>query len=324
MIEMSEKKISGVSIRLHPKDNVVVARKDVAIGTWIESEGIKSRSQVPAGHKIAARDTTEGEAILKYNVVIGFAASDIRAGTYVHSHNVSFQEFDRDYAHSQEYVPTTVLPERERATFEGYVRASGEVGTRNYIGILSTVNCSATVVHKVAEVFRGERLADFPHIDGVVGLSHGTGCGMEMSGEPMPLLRRTIAGYARNPNFAAVLVVGLGCERNQLAGLMEQEQLERGATLQTFIMQEQGGTHKTIQAAIEAVQAMLPAANQARRTTVPASHLRIGLQCGGSDGFSSITANPALGAAMDILVRHGATAARRHGDFVGNTRNLWR
>lgn len=308
MIELQEKQITGVAIRLHPKDNVVVARKDVAIGTAIASEGLRTRSQIPAGHKLAARDIVSGEPILKYNVVIGFASADIPAGTYVHSHNMVFREFDRDYCHGEEYVPTVVLPLAERATFEGYVRAGGEVGTRNYIGILSTVNCSATVVHKVAEAFRDERLAAYPNIDGVVGLSHGTGCGMEMSGEPMHLLRRTIAGYARNPNFAGVLVIGLGCERNQLKGLIEQEGLAENPLFKTFIMQEQGGTRKTVEAAIEAVEGMLEGANAARRTTVPASHLRIGLQCGGSDGFSSITANPALGAAMDILVRHGGTA----------------
>ncbi|WP_235033891.1 UxaA family hydrolase [Pantoea sp. 18069] len=148
----------------------------------------------------------------------------------------------------------------------------------------------------------------YPNIDGVVGLSHGTGCGMEMTGEPMHLLRRTIAGYARNPDFAGVLVIGLGCERNQIKGLIEQEALAENRLFRTFIMQEQGGTRKTVEAAIAAVDEMLEEANAARRTTVPASHLRIGLQCGGSDGFSSITANPALGAAMDILVRHGGTA----------------
>jgi altronate hydrolase len=201
-----------------------------------------------------------------------------------------------------------VLPEAEQATFQGYVRPNGSVGTRNYIGILSTVNCSATVVHKVAEAFKQGLLDAYPHIDGVVGLSHGLGCGMEMSGEPMQLLRRTIGGYARNPNFAAVLIIGLGCERNQMQGLVEQEDLSSGPRLHTFVMQEEGGTRKTIEAAVAAVQAMLPEANQARRSTVSVSHLKVGLQCGGSDGFSSITANPALGAAMDILVRHGGTA----------------
>ncbi|MDB5859857.1 MAG: putative bifunctional protein : D-galactarate dehydratase [Ramlibacter sp.] len=308
MLELSEKRVTGPIIRLHPNDNVVVARIDVAIGTAVPSEGFSSRSQVPAGHKIAARAIRQGEAILKYNVCIGFAAVDIAAGTYVHSHNVTFREYDRDYAWSQDYVETPVLPQEEQATFMGYVRAEGEQGTRNYIGILSTVNCSATVVHKVAEHFNAGRLQEFPHIDGVVALSHGLGCGMEMSGEPMELLRRTIGGYAKHPNFAAVLIIGLGCERNQLSGLMAQEGLEANPRLSTFIMQDTGGTRRTVEAAVAAVQKMLPAANDVRRQPVSASHLKIGLQCGGSDGFSSITANPALGAAMDILVRHGGTA----------------
>lgn len=308
MINISEKQVTGPVIRLHPADNVVVARVPLGIGTPVPSEGITSRSQVPAGHKIASRALVAGEAILKYNVCIGFAATDIPAGTYLHSHNTEFREFDRDYAYGRDYVPTALLPESERATFQGIVRDNGQVATRNYIGILSTVNCSATVVHHIAAAFNESKLADYPNIDGVVALSHGLGCGMEMSGEPMDLLRRTLGGYAHHPNFAAVLIVGLGCERNQLNLLMKDQNLEAGARLHSFVMQETGGTRKTIEAGIAAIEGLLPQANQVKRETVSASHLKIGLQCGGSDGFSSITANPALGAAMDILVRHGGTA----------------
>lgn len=307
MIETSEKKLAGPIIRLHPNDNIVVARVDVAIGESVTSENFTSRSQVPAGYKIAAKKILKGEPILKYNVTVGFANTDIEPGTMVHSHNTEFREFDRDYAYASEYQPTTLLPESDRATFQGYVRANGKVGTRNFIGLLSTVNCSATVVHKIAEWFTHERLKDYPNVDGVVAFSHGIGCGMEMSGEPMQLLRRTMAGYAQHPNLAAALIIGLGCERNQLKGLMEQENLQENSTLHTFIMQETGGTRKTIEAGIEAVKALLPEANKAKRQTVSASHLCVGLQCGGSDGFSSITANPALGAAIDILSRHGGT-----------------
>ena len=307
MIETSGKKLAGPIIRLHPNDNIVVARVDVAIGTEVPSENFTSRSQAPAGYKIASKKILVGEPILKYNVTVGFANTDIEAGTMVHSHNTEFREFDRDYAYASEYQPTTLLPEAERATFQGYVRPNGKVGTRNFIGILSTVNCSATVVNKIADWFTPERLKEFPNVDGVVAFSHDIGCGMEMSGEPMELLRRTMAGYARHPNLAAALIVGLGCERNQLKGLMEQEDLTAGTNLHTFIMQESGGTRKTIEAGIEAVKALLPEANKVKRETVSASHLCVGLQCGGSDGFSSITANPALGAAIDILSRHGGT-----------------
>jgi altronate hydrolase len=302
-----EKKINGPIIRLHADDNVVVARTDVGIGTVVPSEGWTTRSQVQAGHKIAARRIAKGEPIMKYAVTVGFASTDIEPGTWVHSHNTEFREFDRDYAHARDFKPVDLIPEHERATFQGFVRSQGRVGTRNFIGILATVNCSATVVHKIAEWFTPERLADYPNVDGVVAFAHGIGCGMEMTGEPMQLLRRTMAGYARHPNLAAALIIGLGCERNQLKGLMDQENLSAGGNLHTFVMQETGGTRKTIEAGIEAVKALLPEANRARRQTVSASHLCIGLQCGGSDGFSSITANPALGAAVDILARHGGT-----------------
>jgi altronate hydrolase len=307
MIVTSEKRASGPVIRLHSRDNVVVARTDIAIGEPIPGENLVSRSQVPAGYKVATRPIAKGEPILKYNIVIGFAASDITPGSLVHSHNTEFHEFDRDYAFASEYRPVDYVPQAQRATFQGIVRADGRVATRNFIGILSTVNCSATVVRKIAEWFTPERLADYPNVDGVVAFSHSLGCGMEMSGEPMALLRRTIAGYARHANLAAALIVGLGCERNQLGELMADEKLQVGPRLLNFVMQESGGTRRTIEAGVEAVRALLPEANRVARETVAASHLTVGLQCGGSDGFSSITANPALGAAVDLLVRHGGT-----------------
>ncbi|MFO1320793.1 MAG: altronate dehydratase family protein [Burkholderiales bacterium] len=308
MIEIQEKPATGATIRLHANDNVVVARVDVPIGAPLEAEGLTSRSQVPAGHKIAARPIRAGDPILKYNVVIGFANVDIAPGTYVHSHNMSFREFDRDYAHAQDYRPVELLPVSERASFMGIVRANGQVATRNYLGILSTVNCSATVVQRIAAWFTPERLADYPNVDGVVAFSHGTGCGMEATGEPMDLLRRTLAGYARHANLAGCLVVGLGCERNQISTFLQAQRLEENARLRSFVMQETGGTRKTIEAGIAAVKEMLPDADRVARMRVPAAHISVGLQCGGSDGFSSITANPALGAAMDLLVRHGGTA----------------
>lgn len=308
MIETSEKRVTGSIIRLHSSDNIVVARVDIALGAAIEGEGMVSRSQVSAGYKIASTRILKGEPVRKYNVVIGFAAVDIEAGTMVHNHNMEFREFERDYAHASQYRAVALIDEEKQASFQGIVRDDGRVATRNYIGILSTVNCSATVVRKIADWFTPERLADYPNVDGVVAFSHSLGCGMEMTGEPMALLRRTMAGYSRHPNLAGVLVVGLGCERNQLRGLMEDEQLHSGPTLHTLVMQDAGGTRKSIDAGVAAVMAMLPDANRVTRSTVSASHLVIGLQCGGSDGFSSITANPALGAAVDLLVRHGGTA----------------
>jgi altronate hydrolase len=302
------KSFAGPLIRLHPNDNVLIARTPIAAGTALDGGSVVARDRIPAGYKVAATGLRAGEPVRKYNTVIGFAAEDIPAGTMVHSHNIAFREFDRDYAFGEDYRPVKLVPEAERATFEGIVRPDGRVATRNYIGIVSTVNCSATVVHGVADWFTPERLADYPNVDGVVAFAHGLGCGMEMTGEPMALLRRTMAGYIRHANLAAAVVVGLGCERNQIAGLMAEQGLKAGPNLHTFTMQDTGGTRRSIEAGVAAVREMLPEANRVVRETVPASHLVVGLQCGGSDGFSSITANPALGAAVDILVRHGGTA----------------
>ena len=302
------KPFAGPAIRLHPNDNVVIARIDIAQGAEVPEEGLTCLNRIPAGHKVAARAIAKGEPVLKYNTVIGFASNDIRPGTLLHRLNMEFREFDRDYAYAQEYKPTVFLPDAERATFMGIRRADGRVATRNYIGIVSTVNCSATVVHRMADWFTPERLAEFPNIDGVAAFTHATGCGMELSGEPMDLLRRTLSGYIRHPNMAAVLVVGLGCERNQINTLFQAEKLTAGTTLKTFVMQDSGGTRQTIEAGIEAIKALLPEANKVTRVPVDASHITVGLQCGGSDSFSSITANPALGVAMDILVQHGGTA----------------
>ena len=302
------KQPAAEAIRLHANDNVLVARTDLAQGSKIAEEGLICLNRIPAGHKLAARAIAKGEPVLKYNTVIGFASADIAPGTLLHRLNMEFREFDRDYAYARDYKPVDMIPEAERATFMGIVREDGRVATRNYIGIVSTVNCSATVSHRIADWFTPERLAAFPNIDGVAAFTHSSGCGMELSGEPMDLLRRTLAGYIRHPNMAAVLVVGLGCERNQINSLFESEKLSNGTKLHSFIMQDTGGTRKTIEAGVAAIQALLPEANTVKREPVPASHITVGLQCGGSDSFSSITANPALGAAMDLLVRHGGTA----------------
>ncbi len=307
MLDLQEKQAVGPAIRLHPADNVLVARVEIQAGTTLKAEGIVVQDLVPSGYKVAARDLVGGEAVLKYNVTVGFAATDISAGSVLHSHNVEFREFDRDYAYARDFIPIQLLPEAERAVFQGYKRADGRVGTRNFISIMSTVNCSATVVHAIADHFSRERLADYPNVDGVAAFSHDSGCGMEMTGEPMDLLHRTLAGYMQHPNVAASLVVGLGCERCQVGGLFDTQNLEVGPDLRTLVMQESGGTRQTIEAGIEIVEELLIQADQCRRETVPASHITVGLQCGGSDGFSSITANPALGRAVDILSRHGGT-----------------
>lgn len=295
-------------IRLDPADNVVVARVPIAAGTPVPGEAITALQDVPLGHKLAARDLKAGEPIRKYDTVIGYAAADTPAGTWMHSHNVRFDAVEKDYAFGRDYKPTEFLPAAERASFMGYRRADGRVGTRNTIGVFITVNCSATVARRIAAHFHPERLAGWPEVDAVVPFVHDQGCGMEMSGEPMDLLRRTLSGYIRHPNVAGALVVSLGCERNNLARFFESEGLAAGKMLRAVTMQEVGGTAAAIELGIRHVTEMLDEANRATREPCSAEHLVVGLQCGGSDGLSGLSANPALGKAVDILVRHGGTA----------------
>jgi altronate hydrolase len=295
-------------IRLDAADNVVVARLEIAKGALVESEGVTALHDVPLGHKIATRPIRKGDPVLKYNTIIGFAGADIEPGCWMHSHNVLMDDFQKDYRFGQDYRPTALLPPAERATFQGIRRADGRVGTRNYIGVFITVNCSATVARRIANYFDEERLADYPNVDGVVPFVHEQGCGMEMTGEPMDLLRRTLAGYIRHPNVAGALVCSLGCERNNLARFFEEQSLATGKMLKTVTMQQAGGTAAAIEEGKAHIRAMLPEANQVAREPCSAEHIVVGLQCGGSDGFSGLSANPALGKAVDILVRHGGTA----------------
>jgi altronate hydrolase len=297
---------SSLTIRLHPNDDVVIARAQLVGGTQLLDEKITISGLVPPGHKVATRAIKAGEPVRRYNQIIGFASRDIAPGEHVHLNNLAMGAFERDYAFGEDMKPTAYAS--PQATFDGIVRADGRVATRNYIGILSTVNCSATVARGIADHFTQERLADFPNVDGVVALTHGSGCGMDTHGEGMKILRRTLAGYARHPNMAGVLMIGLGCEANQISSLLGATNLSEGPLLQTFSIQDTGGTAKTIAHGIGLVKAMLPHANDVTRQPVPASHITVGLQCGGSDGYSGITANPALGAAVDLLVRHGGTA----------------
>ena len=296
-------------VRLHPQDDVVIARHQLVTGAQIGG-GLAVRGLIPAGHKVAVRAIETGAPVRRYGQIIGFASRPIDAGEHVHMQNLSMGQFDRDYAYGADAKP--LEPQSKTACFMGIVRADGRVATRNYIGILTSVNCSATAARAIADYFRRdihpEALAAFPNVDGVVALTHGQGCAVDAEGEALGLIRRTLGGYARHPNFAAVLIVGLGCETNQIEGLMRSESLTPGAALKTMTIQATGGTARTVAAGIETVKEMLVEANQVQREPVDASHLVIGLQCGGSDGYSGITANPALGAAVDRLVAHGGTA----------------
>jgi altronate hydrolase len=294
-------------IRLHPDDNVVIARATLLPGTPV-ADGVTATERVPAGHKVAVRPIEPGEAVRRYGQVIGFATQPIAPGRHVHVQNCGMGDFAKDYAYGADARPTEYV--EPPATFMGIRRPDGRVATRNYIGVLTSVNCSAHVAGVIADVFRRnpltgqDPLAEFPNVDGVVALTHKTGCGMA-EGEPLTLLRRTLAGYARHPNFSHVVALGLGCEVNQLGGLIAEQRL--AGRLKTMDIQALGGSRRTVEAGVAFIREVLAEANQVAREPVPASELCVALQCGGSDGYSGVSANPALGAASDLVVRHGGT-----------------
>jgi altronate hydrolase len=297
---------ADLTIRLNPADDVVIARIELPAGTEIIKEKVRTSVTVPAGHKIATRDIKVGERVRRYNQIIGFATQPIKPGDHVHVHNLAMGDFQRDYAFCADYQPVDYVA--NPATFLGIKRSDGRVATRNYLGVISSVNCSAHVCRQIAKYFDEDFMAQYPNVDGIVPIHHKTGCGMGSEGEPVDLLRRVLAGYATHANFASVLMIGLGCEANQINNLLSAQGLKRSDKLQTFTIQDTGGTRKTIETGIARIKEMLPDANTVKREDVPASHLILGLQCGGSDGYSGISANPALGAAVDILVRHGGSA----------------
>jgi len=302
----------GRTLVLNSADNIAVALANLEVGTQTR-EGVAIQRRVPRGHKFATRPIRAGEAIVKFGQIIGFAKDAIAAGDWVHEHNCGMGGADgtlkHDYAFAEAAVPPQMVPVAERATFEGYRRANGKVGTRNYIGILTSVNCSATVAKFMAqEIERSGILADYPEIDGIVPFVHGTGCAMDLDGEGYHILKRTQWGYASNPNLGAALLVGLGCEAFQIGRMKEAYGIVENDTFQTMTIQEIGGTRRMVDWGVARIKEMLPIAARARRETVDASELTLALQCGGSDGYSGITANPALGYAADILVRNGGTA----------------
>jgi altronate hydrolase len=299
-------------LRLHPADDVVIAARPLSAGQSVQDSNsidgpstITCLDAIPAGHKLATRDIEVGSPVRRYNQIIGFAAIDIKRGQHIHTQNLMFETFERDYAVGADTKPTPT-PE-SKATFRGYVRPDGRVATRNYIGVISTVNCSASVSRAVAAHFTIEKLAAFPNVDGIVPITHSVGCGMDSNGQGIDVLRRTIAGYSRHVNFAGVVLIGLGCEANQMDALFTAQGLASAPMLKPLVIQTSGGSRQTVAAAVAAIESMLPQANKVTRTEVSASHITIGLQCGGSDGYSGITANPALGVACDLLVAQGGT-----------------
>ncbi|MCA9175282.1 MAG: altronate dehydratase [Planctomycetales bacterium] len=306
--------MTAAALHLHPTDNTCVAVAALQAGELIQAgeHQVQLVEDVPFGHKIALQPIARGRAILKYGQTLGFAARDIEPGQWVHTHNVELGELRLDYAPASE-TPAPPEPMTDQ-TFQGYRRADGRYGTRNYLAVISTVNCSASVARYIAERFNGDALQAFPNIDGVVAFRHQSGCAMQFDGLNHRILNRVSGGIAKHPNIGGVLLVGLGCEQAAMGHLVQsQGLLQIGDNGQShgpvmLSMQDVGGTRKTVEAGIEHVARLLPRANDVRRETAPASELILATECGGSDGNSGITANPAVGVAADLLVACGGTA----------------
>ena len=311
---MSALPLAQVAVCLRPQDNVAIAAKHLPEGTEIESNGrvLRLDRRVGMGHKFALQAIRAGEPVLKYGQIIGFAGGDIEPGAHVHVHNVRADAFERDYAFCRDTPPRPAPAEPRH--FEGFDRGQGRYGTRNYIAIISTVNCSASTSKYISERLRIRgALDEFANVNGVVPIVHKQGCAMQFDGPDHNQLARTLAGFARHPNVAAYIIVGLGCETGTAAHLIEHEHLVQLNGKQkkpplVLSIQECGGIGKTVEAGVKAVAELLPQVNDVKRTRLPASHLILGTNCGGSDGNSGVTANPALGVASDLLVAQGGTS----------------
>ena len=293
-------------LRLSDKDNVVIALRDLESGSTVEGVEPPLSSPINRGHKIATTAIKAGERVYRYGQIIGEAKADIAPGDHIHVHNLGMGGHQQDYGHATAATPLPkITAERQ---FQGYHRAKGKVGTRNYVGIVTTVNCSGSVARFIAEaVEKSGLLEDYPNVDGVVPITHGTGCGMSTTNEGYQALFRTLSGYAQHPNFAGVLLIGLGCEMMQLSNLVGGRSIRPDGELRYMTIQTEGGTRRTIERGLEELKGILEIANRSTRAPAPISEITVGVQCGGSDGYSGITANPALGHASDLLVRHGGT-----------------
>lgn len=297
---------------LNPTDDVAIVLDDVASGDTPEGLDAPARADIAMGHKIARLAVAEGRLVRRYGQFIGRAKTAIAVGDHVHVHNLAMAEDGREAEVGADLRQPAPL---SGATFKGIVRDNGRIGTRNYIGVLTSVNCSATVARRIADAFPDASLPK--GVDGVVAFTHQGGCGGSSLSSDVTLLQRTLAGYAKHPNFHSILIVGLGCEANQIPAWLANEGLEVGANLRALTIQDVGGTARAIEAGIKVVRELVFEAAKVERKPVSASHLAVGLQCGGSDGWSGVTANPALGAAVDLLVAHGGAA------MLSETPEIW-
>jgi altronate hydrolase len=319
---MTSKKFPMVPdvILLSERDNLCVAARELNVGARVSvgDRTVELAEAVPQGHKIALTTIRIGDPAIKFGQIIGFAASPIEPGEWIHTHNLSAGEFARDCPRATE-VPANPPP-LEGQTFLGYRRADGHAGTRNYLAIISSVNCSASVSRYIARRFDAAALADYPNVDGVVAFTYGGGCGIQFDGLQHQIYNRVLGGIARHPNIGGYLLIGLGCETATIGHLISDQRLVqiRGTSLSltpdsrpptpVLSIQDQGGTQRTIDEGLRLVAEMLPRVNDVRREPIPANEIVLGTNCGGSDGNSGITANPALGVAADMLVAAGGTA----------------
>ncbi|MCG8643192.1 MAG: altronate dehydratase family protein [Desulfobacterales bacterium] len=296
-----------VTIKIHPSDNVVVARINLTAKSPVNEHSVVCKEDIAAGHKLAISDIPKGTPVIKYGHPIGLAEKSIQTGEHVHVHNLSLDGLG-DVSPSS--PKKGVFPKKINGNvqFNGFIRSNDQVGTRNYVGVLALSNCSASVTRQIARTIIPEILEKYPHVDGVVPLCHSTGCGIAGDEDPVKSLRRTMAGYLNNPNFGGAVMVGLGCEYCRMQDILAEVPWRDDLLLENLIIQEEGGTKAAVTKAVKWIHSILPQVNRATRSPASVSHLSLGLQCGGSDGFSGITANPALGAAADILVSHGGTA----------------
>lgn len=300
-------------LRLSEGDDVAIAHAEIAQGATVAIPGgapVTSPTGIPRGHKVALRDLDAGALVRKYGHIIGVTTAPVRTGEHVHVHNLAMPQRASELASGGAAAGTLPdLPADLRRSFQGIRRASGAVATRNYVGVLTTVNCSATVARQVVRRTEDEVAAMFGEgVDGVVALTHGTGCGMANKGEGWEVFQRTLQGYARHPNIGALVVLGLGCEVNAVSGLMDDLGLADGIPLESFTIQDAGGTAAAIAQGEKLVRGMAEDLQGTRREEVGVEHLVLGLQCGGSDAWSGLTANPALGVASDLLVAAGGTS----------------
>jgi altronate hydrolase len=302
--------LDDVAVLLDPNDDVAIAKAQLAPGTELLLPGggsVRVVQAIPSGHKVALRAIPVGDPIRRYGQVIGDATRAVEPGEHVHSHNLAVGEVGHDYGFCEAFEPVELVPEAQRRSFLGFRRPDGRVGTRNYVAVLASVNCSSSAT--VAVVDRIERsgvLADYPNVDGVIGLPHKGGCGAHIGSAALRQLQRTLAGTVHHPNVAGYVVLSLGCEVNQPADMIDATEMGEDAPL-VITIQEDGGFAQTVEQGVEAVLQLLPLANHFERETVSASELVLALQCGGSDGWSGVTANPGLGKACDLIVRQGGT-----------------